>query len=167
MKKVLFSTIVLFLAGCSVFKDLRTVKYSSYGGGLFIDVPRGFKFEKIDEAGGSRYYSYRDNSYIYIGRQDYSSNRKNIEHLGDSISKYRFQDNSLLKEINEMLGEKISKLWPDTLILSGIDKKGLYWKEILLSNRELCLGYKYVSKEKKVIFDKALSTFRVGRKRKE
>ena len=118
---------------------------------------------------GDRSYSfkYKDNSFIYIGGIIYTPNRRNIEHLGDSISKYRFQDNIAVLEINKGLGKEISKPWPDTLILSGIDKKGLYWKEILLSNRKLCLGYKYVPKEKKMIFDKALSSFRVGRKRKK
>jgi hypothetical protein len=85
-------------------------------------------------------------------------NTQNIQTLGDSISKFRFQHNSLIKELNTFWRREYYRVWPDTLELSGKDSDSLYWKDIKIG--DVSVGYLKVSEKKKKIFDKSLTTLR-------
>ena len=124
-----------------------------------MDVPKNYHFirhqitwEKED------YYIYKDSAYIYISDFDISPNYNNIANLGDSILSYRFQNKELYREVNNLLGEDRFKIVSDTLELYGINVNGLFWKDIKIGN--ISIGYNNVSEEEKVIYDKAINTFK-------
>ena len=169
MRKFILFTAILLFFGCSASKGLKTVKYDPWkrGWNFFIDIPRGGEVEKFLGEEVGYLFTYKDGCIIHIGENKSTPNYANIISLGDSISKYRFQNNDLVLEINKKLGKEIMKPLPDTLVLSGIDKDGLYWKDILLTDKRIALGYLNVPKEKKEIFDKSLNSFRYGRKKKK
>jgi hypothetical protein len=170
MKKYLFLLIVNVFIGCSSVDSLKTVKYFPWEKGTkyFIDIPYGQKLEIIHELDQTTAYifKYKDGSTITIGGGEYPPNKDHIKELGDSIYQFRFQNNDLYLELNQIAGKELLKTWPDTLILSGLDKNGLYWKSILLSKKHIGLDYINVPKEKKELFDKALYSFRVERRKK-
>lgn len=96
------------------------------------------------------------------------SNESNIRTLDDSIVELRFQRNELYADMNNMLGYDKYPICPDTVELSGVDAKGLYWKDILyrhpvdvyrMHSMGVSIGYYNVPKADKELFDKALSTF--------
>ena len=168
MRKFLLFTIVLLFLGCSTSKGLKTVKYDPWKSGweLFIDIPRQGDLEKFLGEEVGYLFTYKDGCVIHVGENISTPNYANIISLGDSVSRYRFQNNDLVLEINKMSGKELMKPWPDTLILSGIDKNGLYWRDIMITDKNIALGYLNVPKEKKEIFDKSLDSFRQGRKKK-
>lgn len=67
---------------------------------------------------------------------------------------YNLSDAKLLVRKFEFMDQDSVRL--DTLLLSGQDKNGLFWKEIL--TKEISIGYLNVPKYMKKTFDKALST---------
>jgi hypothetical protein len=104
-------------------------------------------------------YFYRDSSCVYItDNVTPYYNSQNIQMLGDSVSKFRFQHNSLIKELNNFWGREYYKVWPDTLELSGKDSDSLYWKDIKIG--DVSVGYLKVSAKKKKLYDKSLQTLR-------
>lgn len=109
-----------------------------------MNIPNGYKL--LRWTGGHEdqcEYWYPDSSVIYLTKDLGSStiNDKNI----------RRQEGACAKRLQAFLEN-------DTITLSGIDTVGLYWKEI--KQKTICLGYARVPKEKKEIFDKALSTIK-------
>ena len=50
------------------------------------------------------------------------------------------------------------KIVSDTLELYGINVNGLFWKDIKIGN--ISIGYNNVSEEEKIIYDKAINTFK-------
>jgi len=101
-------------------------------------------------------YSYQDSSKIYITNFVCSMlNYNNVVNLGDSISGVRLKDLELTKII---LKEQKKSYVPDTLILEGVTKKGLFWKDVRMGS--ISVGYVNVSGSKKELFEKMLNTFK-------
>lgn len=125
-----------------------------------IHIPKDYEktsFESLDAVYGD-YYTYNKSTCIYlISDDDINPNRRNIVRMSDSVSSFRFQNNELLKSINELLGEEKNKLWPDTLIFEGKDEMGLYWKDILIEGN-IRIGYYHVPKKKKDLFDNCMKS---------
>jgi hypothetical protein len=126
-----------------------------------MDIPSNFFNHGVIRGGieTEDIYFYKDSSCIYItDNVTPHFNLQNIKTLGDSISNFRFQHNSLIEELNDFLGREYYKVWPDTLELSGKDGDSLYWKDIKIG--DISVGYLKVSEKKKKIFDKSLRTLR-------
>lgn len=124
-----------------------------------ISIPQGFELNTFNSIEEQEYmYSYPDSSCIYIGNFFYTKNEPNIKLLGDSIYNLRYQNTSLVKEINILVGKELTPLRPDTLDLMGIQKNKLNWKEIVIG--DINVGYYNVPTSKIEIFDKALSSLR-------
>ena len=64
----------------------------------------------------------------------------------------------MYREVNNLLGEDRFKIVSDTLELYGINVNGLFWKDIKIGN--ISIGYNNVSEEEKIIYDKAINTFK-------
>jgi hypothetical protein len=150
-----YSIIILFLAiSCmpnysrtsfthylSDVNQQKKIKYS-------IDIPDGFILKTIKaggEVGTENQYQYSDSSVFYISDFKSSMNEQNIRSEGYSSKKIEYA--------MEAVGSNY-----DTLILSGKNKNGFYWKEILIG--KICVGYFNVTAEKKYSFEKALNTLR-------
>ncbi len=150
---------ILLLISCTTNSNIGIVFVGSKKEKFTMDVPKNYHFirhqitwEKED------YYIYKDSAYIYISDFDISPNYNNIANLGDSILSYRFQNKELYREVNNLLGEDRFKIVSDTLELYGINVNGLFWKDIKIGN--ISIGYNNVSEEEKVIYDKAINTFK-------
>lgn len=87
-------------------------------------------------------FIYSDSSCVYI--TDGSASGENYNNIKEE------------KKMDTLL---YAQLENDTLILSGIDKKKLYWKNCFY--RSYTIGYKNVTKEKKDIFDKSIDSFKI------
>lgn len=163
MKRLIF-ILVVFMASCITSKNMDTIKYNPPTAGKhFLDIPKGYNFVISEVSAEYEHkYKYEDSSFIYLTTFDVTPNSENIENLGDSIYRYRFQNEELRKEVNKMLGKEVMKTLPDTFKLSGKDKNDLFWKDIKYG--EISIGYVNVPKEKKEVFDKSLETFKKRRK---
>ena len=154
--------VVLILSSCTTSKDLTTVKYSSAQAypKYYLDVPKGYDFKGYEvTVERERRYVYPDSSFVYITNFKNTPNYENIHNLGDSVLQFRFQNEELAKNVNELLGTNEIIVLPDTFELSGTNKKALFWKDIKIG--EVSIGYDNVSKEKKKLFDESLKTFRI------
>lgn len=122
-----------------------------------MSVPKGYKL--ITLVGGhselEKQYVYSDSTKIYIS--DFGNSMlsySNILSLGDSIANKRFEGLELKAKIAKELGKEYN---PETLILQGKAPNGLYWKDIRVGY--LSIGYVNVPENRKMQFDKALSSF--------
>lgn len=137
--------IFIFLYSCKVNKPFKSVDFPlTKKSKLLIDIPKNYYFSHL--CCGAEYESYvfrySDSSMIYI--TDGPAAGENWDNIkNDSL------DTKLL----------IANLDKDTLILSGIDKKGLYWKNSFYGT--FGVGYKNVPKEKKEMFEKCVSGFKI------
>ncbi|WP_164714154.1 hypothetical protein [Chitinophaga rhizosphaerae] len=104
---------------------------------MTMQVPNEFSLTKISTGGeGQEHrYWYPDSSLIYIS--DASGNTTVNERL------IRLQN-----------GAYSRKFLSDSIILSGIDEKGYYWREV--KYKGLLYGYFNVSPEKKQLYDNAM-----------
>ena len=102
---------------------------------------------------------YNDSSYIYISNFHYSPNFENIRNLGDSIFEYRFRNDNLIQEVNQLLGK--TEVKPKRFELSGQNQKLLYWKDIQINN--VSIGYVNVPIEQKELFDKSIESLKIKR----
>lgn len=152
---------VLILTSCKVNRDLNTVKYSHRDNLKYsIDVPKGYEVKGYEvTAEIERRYVYADSSYIYITNFRYTPNYENIKLLGDSVLQYRFQNEELMTQVNEILGKEKIAVLPKRFELSGKNRKSLFWKDIKVG--EVSIGYANVPNEKKELYDKSLKTFRI------
>lgn len=155
------------LTSCS---SLSFKRQCSYDVCFSIRVPQGCSLAWDWEGEGEEEVAYmrEDSAFIYVSSSWYSPNESNIRTLDDSIVELRFQRNELYADMNNMLGYDKYPICPDTVELSGVDAKGLYWKDILyrhpvdvyrMHSMGVSIGYYNVPKADKELFDKALSTF--------
>lgn len=161
--KHLIGLVLVLLTSCTVNRDLNTVRYNHRDDLKYsIDVPKDYEvkgYEVTTEI--ERRYVYDDSSYIYITNFTHTPNYENIELLGDSILQYRFQNEELVTEVNEILGKEELTVLPRRFELSGKNRKSLFWKDIKIG--EVSIGYVNVPREKKELYDKSLKTFRITR----
>ena len=138
------ATLACLLLSCSANRNFKTVKYPTdiKGHKLILKIPKGYSsthtlWEGLDDG-----FKYKDSSIIYVTSESNGGvNYNNIEVAG------------LKSKLFYAFLEK------DTLILDGIDKNGLYWKNYLLGGYNI--GYKNVKKERKDEFDKVISNAHV------
>jgi hypothetical protein len=139
------------------------------------------------------FFTYSDSIILYFESSDFSSNIYNIKTFNDSIYRLRFEygagvratnkaiqrnyysrEELLLLNLNIDISEldtfdladlkmKLPEL-PDTLELSGLNEKGLYWKDIYING--ISIGYDNVPLEKKELFDNCLKNTKIKFKQK-
>ncbi len=160
---IIWSVFLIIIIGCSLQKEMVTVKYkpTKMSKKYYLEIPRGFTFEGYGAVGLENRYVYADSSFIYVTNFRNTPNYYNIRKLGDSIAQYRFQDEELTTEINQLSGKTVREFLPDTLEISGIQINGQYWKDIKIGC--INVGYINVTKEKKDIFDNAIKSIRERR----
>ncbi len=161
MKNILILLTVLMMS-CSANKDLVTIKYKPAEAypEYTLDVPKGYDLKILSvTVENEQRYTYNDSSVIYLTNFKNTPNYENIKEMGDSVFNYRFQNEAMTKEINQLLGKESVKVLPNTLELTGIDKNSLYWKDIKVG--KISIGYQKVPEEKKELFDNVLKTLKV------
>lgn len=133
---------LLCLVGCILQQDFTKVKFRTIYGNTPIKInmiiPKGYK-EKVLLMGNDleKQYWYSDSSVIYITASDLPLiNYHRIRATGRSGDRLHFYD---------------------TLTLYGIDKQGIYWKDIKIKPVG-SIGYVSVGKEKVEKFEKALKS---------
>ena len=124
-----------------------------------MTLPRGYK--NITLIGGHReienQYVYPDSIKVYISDFPISIlNYNNIHSLGDSIANIRSQSLDLNSKIAKVLGKEYN---PETLILEGKTRNGLYWKDVRVGY--LSIGYVNVPEIKRLDFEKFLNSFKI------
>ncbi len=152
--------IILFIS-CSSQKDMTRITLIDVDNARYsMSIPKDFEFFGCEaEWQREQRYLYKDSSYIYITNFDISPNYHNIIMLGDSIASFRFQNKVLLESINIEIGIKVYQILPDTFELSGLNAKGLFWKDIKMYN--ISYGYDNVPECKKERFDNAIKSLHV------
>lgn len=161
MKNILILLTALMMS-CSANNDLVTIKYKPTEAypKYTLDVPKGYDLKILSvTVENEQRYTYNDSSVIYLTNFKNTPNYENIKEMGDSVFKYRFQNEAMTKEINQLLGKESVKVLPDTLELTGIDRNSLYWKDIKVG--KISIGYQKVPEEKKELFDNVLKTLKV------
>ena len=153
----------MILTSCTMNNNLTRVKFYSTQANTncyYIDIPKEYEFKGYEVTiEKERRYIYDDSSFVYITNFKYTPNYENIKSLGDSVIQFRFQNEELTKQINELLGKNKIIILPDTFELSGLNNKSLFWKDIKIG--KISIGYDNVPKEKKELFDKSLKTLRI------
>jgi len=141
----------MFASLLSCTTGSKTISYKVYEGGkrtkhiYKMKVPSGYKLLRWTGGHEDQYeYWYPDSSVIYLTK-DLGSSTINDENI-------RRQEGAYAKRFLAFLGN-------DTITLEGANVVGLYWKEI--KQKTICFGYARVTKEKKAVFDKALSTIKL------
>ncbi|MDR1005547.1 MAG: hypothetical protein LBL74_01600 [Bacteroidales bacterium] len=173
MKYINIILTLLLLLGCSnkLPPKLKTEKIEfGYGLGgmnelelkLTMQVPEESSFEKYGHEAEYTYYYTVDSVIIYVTNSKYPLNDERIKLIGDTMYKWREQNSSHARVgMRVLFGQKATPL-PDTLEYSGVDKDdSLYWKDILLDNIGISVGYCKVPKEKKHFFDSLLTTLKI------
>ena len=140
-KKIIIS--FLFFS-CASYQSLEKIKYITYSNNLKreiiyqVKIKNGFKISAI--SGGNEWteksYSYPDNCIFYVSDEkgNTSLNYENIRN-------------------NQLMSDKSisASIKNDTITLQGVDSNGNYWKNKY--DKEVNMGYKNVSKERKKEFD--------------
>jgi hypothetical protein len=142
--KVLLAATALLLASCvSLRGDIaNTIVYHAGGIAPFyaMDIPAGYEEDiAISIHDFERLFWYPDSSVIYITS---GTSLINIEKMDALEGGLFFSREALL----------------DTLTLSGVDRAGLYWKDVKLGL--VSAGYANVSSKKKDEYDRAISSLR-------
>lgn len=164
MRSAISIILLSFIVSCASSQGITTIQYktqkvveSSKNNTYSMSVPKGYKL--ITLVGGhselEKQYVYSDSTKIYIS--DFGNSMlsySNILSLGDSIANKRFEGLELKAKIAKELGKEYN---PETLILQGKAPNGLYWKDIRVGY--LSIGYVNVPENRKMRFDKALSSF--------
>ena len=161
MKRILPILSLLLFVSCNT--NLTNVCYRYRNKPICsLRIPKGYK-EWIISSGETEIehrYCYEDSSfYFYISDYLYNPNTENIELLGDSIYKYRFQNKQLLESIYEQYGKEVLLNLPDTFELSGESSNSLCWRDILVGN--ISLGYVNVPINKKKFYDHCLDSYSI------
>ncbi len=168
MKKLIVYLFLVISIGCSLEKDTVTINFRPTRSSqkYYLDVPKGYTFKGYSVTIESEnQYIYNDSSLIYISNFKNTPNYYNIKQLGDSIFKFRFQNEELVSEINQLIAKEIINPLPDMFELSGQLKNGLFWKDIKIG--QISIGYVNVQAEKVFLFDKTISTLRKTRKKQK
>ena len=109
---------------------------------FYMSVPKGYEVSYLfGDHEYTQQYLYNDSSMIYITTFDNTPNYKEIR-------KQHYYYKRFVALLNH-----------DTLCIKGVDSLGRYWKDSLMSNG-ITLGYTRVPKEKKLEYDKYISSFR-------
>ncbi|NLF44317.1 MAG: hypothetical protein GX587_16620 [Bacteroidales bacterium] len=160
--KIKTALLAVLMASCSISKDLVKIKFKpreSYPMYL-LEVPKDYELKILSVTVEKEYqFAYRDSSMIYLTNFGNTPNYENIKKMGDSIFNYRFQNDEMTEEINQIMGREVIKVLPDTFELSGIDGNSLFWKDIKVG--KISIGYQNVTKYRKELFDKSLKTLRI------
>ena len=138
-------TVACLWLSCSTSRKLKVVKYPMHEKGrkLTFKIPKGYSFSHVGWESTDDVYKYEDSSLIYFtDRRGGGVNHNNIKEAGKLDSLFYIQ-------ISE----------EDTLILSGVDKRGLLWKNYAF--KEYSIGYKNVKSHKKAEFDKVVNSIRI------
>lgn len=160
-----FFFIVISLWSCKITKQTSLINYKiDYKNenphkieDYSMSIPSGYKLEFIvgEYSEIEQQYTYKDSSKIYITNSGSSSFTYNyIKKLDDSVVSKRFESLELRKHLMKELGKVYTV---DTIILQGLTSDNLYWKDIRIDN--ISIGYADVPENRKVEFDRALSTF--------
>lgn len=144
MKNIYYFILLIILVSCvsqnQIIKKFQPIKC---GHKYKFNVPKGYTYE-MRIAGDHEYeqqYYYPDSSVFYVTSSNNTSNYEEIRVQGT----YHDRFDALYKG--------------DTLLLKGIDKCGLYWKDRLLESG-VTIGYSNVSSNRKNEFDKCVLSIR-------
>ena len=167
MKCCYFIIVFLFFCACNVtmYKHKKIYFLCEKGITLDVTIPKYInqKIYKDLDCAKSVCFVYKDSMLIYFVNGVSSLNANNIKSVGDSIYKFRFEYGELFKKINLQKGYALySPELPDTFELSGINKKGLYWKDIYLNG--ISVGYDNIPLNKKKLFDDCLKGIKLKRR---
>lgn len=130
--------------GYSVIRYKEHIGVSSEIQDYLLDVPKGGRLIKQNSGDGYRQYvvQFSDSSIVYIMNDSWSGSRLNIQ------NRY----NSNIMSINR-------KSNSDTLIFSGKQKNGNYWKEKILG--KIVVGYVNVNPSEKQVYDTSIESIRI------
>lgn len=153
MKK--YSVIIFLFANSCTPDYYRRIVFTHYSSNVnkqekikySAEIPKGYTlkiYSASGETGMENQYLYPDSSMFYISDFGSTINEQNIQNEGYASKKFEYS-------------MQVVGLTNDTLILSGRNQSGAYWKEVLIG--KVSIGYLNVSKEKKDFFDKAIETF--------
>lgn len=188
MKRILIFLFLVLFVSCSVEKEFIMIhftynnvrntrsifehsEYKTKVKSLYkLKIPKGYisindvtDFE--DPINIKVLYSYGE--YLYITSVISPRQTDNFENIGQLL-RDSLLNNTDIVSINYCLGTLVKQnadksliLWPiDNYIdISGLDKDSLCWREIII-NKEVVLGYKNVSFDKKMIFDISLNSIK-------
>lgn len=155
MKKPYILLFSIFLSACNIQKQANsgkqpnlfehkefmftiriidsTVKYECF-------IPGGYRDLFFIQGDGEEIcylFTYNDSSLVYISDDSHNPNYFNIQSLGESVLKKRFESTRLNSIIAKDFGNQYS---PETIINNGIDSLSLNWKDI----REGYISYGYL-----------------------
>ncbi|PKP46655.1 MAG: hypothetical protein CVT94_13970 [Bacteroidetes bacterium HGW-Bacteroidetes-11] len=167
MKKIIVYFFLALNIGCTLKKETVITSYrpTQSSQKYYLDLPKGFSLKGFSiSTENENHYIYDDSSFIYITKFKNTPNYYNIKKMGDSILNFRFQNEELVSEINQLTNQTIINPLPDTLELSGKQENGLYWKDLKVG--EISVGYVNVKPEEVFLFDKTISTLRKRKKQK-
>ncbi|WP_339609469.1 hypothetical protein [uncultured Planktosalinus sp.] len=143
MKKYTIIIALTFLVGCKTTE--KSIHFSTKIVDAKTSLPKGFEKEIIEHGNDIEHrFIYPDSSVFYITEENGTPtiNYNNIDSDSTSIQK------SFLATMEN-----------DTLTLRGIDKYGKYWKNKRL--KAVSIGYLNATKNRKIEFDKSISTLRI------
>ena len=147
MKKTIYIHVFLvpiaYIILCSCNTSQKVNFHPVKGGtNVKMEIPKGAKLTRTASANEDEFiYRYADSPLVYVST--FSGGSVNYDVIRGQGTYY------------DLFNAEKSQ---DTLTLSGIDSTGLYWKNITIG--EVHIGYKYVPKYKKILFDSALKTMR-------
>ena len=142
---IFFSAITHFVLS----QDTRTIKFKPNRVKLFLDIPDGYVFVRLEGDHGEKInkYIYNDSSIVYVTTFQNTPNYSNIRKQGTYYKKFMVQDSG------------------DTLLLRGVDSLGKYWKNKSFGG--LSIGYKNISFKDKVAYDEVINSFRRRRRKRK
>jgi hypothetical protein len=140
----LFFLMFFLIASCSVIDDFNRKEFTYEGKErehkLVLHIPRGYKEEKkmLDTAGGKeQFYYYSNGALIYFTNK---------------VS-WPTENDSIIRQMKPVSTDG------ESFVYRGMDKDGLYWKEI--RHESFRFGYSYVPKSNIDRFEKAVNTVRM------
>ncbi len=141
MRILLIAFVVVNLTSCS---GIRSLRFTTYDTVYLLSLPKGFELKKLkDDEGYSEYQAaYTDGPIVYITDDNKSGGSIDVP------KRSKYGDDVYIRVLAN-----------DTLILSGVDTNGYFWKEV--KNRNVVIGYVNVPSNKKEEFDKALDSLRI------
>lgn len=188
MKRLLIVTLIVMFVSCSVEKDFIMIHFTYFNDrnihSLFnhsdyqskvkslyrLKIPKGY--ESINDSTDFEdpiniKVLYSSGAYLYITSVISPRQTENYDNIGQFVRDSLVNSTNIVS-ISYSLGTLVKQnkdksliLWPidNYLDIGGIDKDSLYWREILI-NKEVVLGYKNVSLDKKKLFDNSLNSIK-------
>ncbi|MGB0522487.1 MAG: hypothetical protein ACPGJS_05980 [Flammeovirgaceae bacterium] len=141
MKQLIIVVLLIVFVSCTS-GSLTRIKFNPVRGGVkcHLLIPKNYELERISGHGNRFSYTYQDSSMIYISTFNNTPNYDNLRSQGTYYTKWFAQKSD------------------SSLVLSGEDSLGLYWKDI--TEGVLSIGYMNVSKQQKALFDSALNSLK-------